>query len=288
MHPGQIKKLAKGKVKQYKLPPDPVGLLVQLQLPKRMGAFMNRLAMTSVFLCGSLGMTFFSTLSKPSVAMPAGNTKYESGQTEKGDSFVYADFEKMAPDKRPLSNRDGWTQITAYQESTPPHYKNVANLNPAAPERVKLSNGHAAIALDYELFAPNGYAGVGVKVDGQAGKDNKPVADDLSAYKFLLMNIYVTGEPPPGVPALRVECESRGQGLGLESGFPQMNFRVKQGLNTYKIALKNLSQPSWVQTRVSVEEVLKKLTAVSVTAFCDHGCTNVHGMMVIQDIVFQK
>ncbi len=249
---------------------------------------MNRLAMTSVLLCASFGMISFSTSPEHTKVTASGNMSFGESQADNGDTFVYADFEKIAPDKRPLSRRGGWTQITPYQESTPPHYKNVANLNPAAPEKVRLSNGHAAISLDYELFAPNGYAGVGVKVDGQAGKDGKPVPDDLSAYKFLLMNIYVTGQPPPGVPALRVECESHGQGLGLDYGFPQMSFRVKQGMNTYKIALKNLSQPNWVQTRVTIEEVLKKLTAVSVTAFCDHGCTNVHGMMVIQDIVFQK
>src|SRR5258708_23104538 len=141
---------------------------------------MNRMTISSLLLCASLGITFYSTLSKHPLARPAANTKYESGQTENGDTYVYADFEKMAQDKRPLSSHDGWTQITTYQENTPPRYKNVANLKPAAPERVRLSNGHGAIALDYELFAPNGYSGVGVKIDGRAARDGKPVADDLS------------------------------------------------------------------------------------------------------------
>ncbi len=249
---------------------------------------MNRLAMTSLFLCASFGMISFSTSSEHTKVTASGNKSSAESQADNGDTFVYADFEKIAPDKRPLSKRGGWTQLTAYQESTPPHYKNVANLNPPAPERVRLSNGHGAITFDYELFAPNRYSGVGVKVDGQEAKDRKPVADDLSAYKFLVMDIYVTGEPAPGVQSLRLECEAHGQGLGLDSGFPQLIFRVKPGLNTYKIPLKNLSQPTWVQTRVSAAEVLKKLTAVSITAFCDGGCTPVHGTVVIDDIVFQK
>jgi len=127
-----------------------------------------------------------------------------------------------------------------------------------------------------------------VKIDGQPSHDGKPVADDLTAYKFLVMDIYVTGVPSPGVPSLRLECESHGQGLGLDYGFPQMSFRVKPGMNTYKIALKNLSQPSWVQTRFSISEVLKKLAAISITAFCDGGCSNVSGTVVIQSIIFQK
>jgi hypothetical protein len=250
---------------------------------------MNRAAIVLMFLCTALVAASLN-LGPRLRAAASGNVtqNFAEQQTDSGDTFVYADFEKIAPDKRPLSSRGGSTQITSYQESTPPHYKNVANLNPPAPERVRLSNGHAAIAFDYELFAPNGYSGVGVKIDGQPTQDGKPVSDDLSAYKFVLMGIYVTGVPPPGVPSLRLECESHGQGLGLDYGFPQMSFRVKPGMNTYKISLKNLSQPSWVQTRVGISEVLKKLTAISVTAFCDGGCSNVNGTVVIQNIVFQK
>jgi hypothetical protein len=148
--------------------------------------------------------------------------------------------------------------------------------------RLKKDDPNRAITFDYELYSPNQYAGVGVEVHGEADKDGKPVADDVSAYKFLTMQIYATG-----VSALRVEIISRGQGISLASGFPQMSFKIKPGLNTYRFPLSSLSQPSWVQTKVSTKDVLKKLTAVSLTAYCEQ-CASVHGTVVVDNIIFQK
>ncbi|HYJ47295.1 MAG TPA: hypothetical protein VEV81_11850, partial [Pyrinomonadaceae bacterium] len=155
---------------------------------------------------------------------------------------------------------------------------------PPAPEAVHLKpdDPNHAIAFDYELYSPNQWAGVGVEVHGQPDKDGKPVADDLSAYKFLTMQIYATG-----VPNLRVEIVSRGQGINLSSGFPQMSFKVKPGFNTYKFPLSSLSQPSWAETKLSPKDVLKKLTLVSLTAYCEQ-CTPVHGTVVVDNIMFQK
>jgi hypothetical protein len=200
-----------------------------------------------------------------------------------GDSFVYADFETLK-DNRPVSNGGGLIQLTSYQESTPSHFKGLANSSPPAPESVHLKKDdpNHAIAFDYELYSPNQYAGVGVEIQGHPQQDGKTVADDLSAYKFLSMQIYATG-----VTALRVELMSRGQGISLASGFPQMSFKLKPGFNTYKIPLSSLSQPSWVQTRVNTKDVLKKLTAVSLTAYCEQ-CAPVNGTVVVDNLVFQK
>ena len=41
--------------------------------------------------------------------------------------------------------------------------------------------------------------------------------------------------------------------------FLKSPLRIKPGLNTYVIPLKNLQQPSWVQDRVSTKDVLKEL-----------------------------
>jgi hypothetical protein len=80
---------------------------------------------------------------------------------------------------------------------------------------------------------------------------------------------------------------SRGQGINLTSGFPQMTFKIKPGFNTYKIPLSSLQQPSWVQTKVGVKDVLKKLTAISLTAFCEQ-CTPLHGTVVVDNVAFVK
>jgi len=201
-----------------------------------------------------------------------------------GDAaFVYADFETMQ-DNRPVSKRGGWVQLTSYEETTKSKFKGLANVTPAAPElvRIKPDDPNKAAAFDYELYSPNQYAGVGLEVHGQPDKDGKPVADDLSAYKNLSMQVYATG-----IPSLRVEIISRGQGIALTGGFPQMAFQIKPGFNTYKIPLGSLKQPSWVDTKVGVKDVLKKLTAVSLTAFCE-SCTPMHGTIVVDNITFEK
>jgi hypothetical protein len=202
-----------------------------------------------------------------------------------GDRLVYADFETMK-DNRPVSSNGGLVQIVSYQESpsSPSRFKGLDGSNPPAPELVRLKQGdpnHAA-AFDYELISPNQYAGVGVEIHGQADKDGKPVPDDVSEYKYISLQIYATG-----VPSLRLELQSRGQGLGAPQAFPQTTFKVAPGLNTYKIPLKTLLQPEWAQPRVSTKDVLKKLTAVAVTAYCNQ-CSPAKGTVVIDNVVFEK
>jgi hypothetical protein len=183
-----------------------------------------------------------------------------------------------------VSKRGGLVQLVSYQETTPSRFKGLADSHPAAPElvRLKADDPNHLAAFDYQLFSPNQYAGVGVEVNGQAQRDGKPAADDLSAYKYITMQIYATG-----VPRLRLELISRGQGINLASGFPQSTFQIKPGLNNYKIPLGSLAQPPWAAERVGVKDVLRKLTAVGVTAYCER-CAPVQGTVVIDNIVFEK
>lgn len=204
-----------------------------------------------------------------------------------GDSgkYVYADFE-TEKDGRPLGVHGGIVQLVAYSEnaSNPAKYKGLANANPPAPElvRLKKDDPNHAVAFDYELTAPNQWAGVGVEVQGEPFKDGKPVAADLSAYKDVTMQIYATG-----VTQLRFEIMSRGQGLGDPQAYPQTTFKVTPGFNTYRIPLKSLAQPQWAQPRLSPKDVLKKLTAVNVSAFCNN-CTAFHGTVILDNIVFEN
>ena len=202
---------------------------------------------------------------------------------ESGDKFVYADFEKME-NGRPISANGGMVQIYTGNESTPVKYKGLANATPGAPELIVLKDApqnHLA-SFEYSLVGPNQWANVTMEVQGHPMKDGKPVADDVSSYKQMTLQLYATG-----VDSLRVEFISHGQGINLTAGFPQLPIRLKTGLNTYVIPLKGLQQPSWVQDRVDSKEVLKKLTAISVSAYCEQ-CTPKNGMVLVDNIVFNK
>ena len=199
------------------------------------------------------------------------------------DKFVYADFEK-AENGRAVSNNGGFVQIYTAQESVPVKFKGLANANPGAPELIVLKDapGNHLASFEYNLLGPNQWANVTLEVQGRPMKDGKPVADDVSGYKQLALQLGATG-----VDSLRVEFISHGQGVNLTAGFPQLPIRLKQGLNTYVIPLKGLSQPSWAQERVDSKDVLKKLTAISVSAYCNQ-CTPQHGMVLVDNMVFQK
>jgi hypothetical protein len=245
---------------------------------------MKHTAAFFTFSCALLLAALLTTNHKQ-IAQARGATALTPSQTAQanGDSYVYADFETVQ-NNRVVSSHGGIVQLFEYHESTPSHFKGLAGSSPAAPElvRLKQDDPNRAAAFDYELYSPNQYAGVSMEVHGQADKDGKPVADDLSAYKFLMMQIYSTG-----VPSLRVEFISRGQGMNLSSGFPQYTFRIKPGFNTYKIPLGSLTQPSWVDTRVNNKDILKKLTSISLSAYCE-GCAPIRGTVVVDNITFQK
>ena len=205
--------------------------------------------------------------------------------SQDGDKFVYADFEKTE-NGRPVTNGGGMVQIYTAQDSTPVKFKGLANASPGAPELIVLKDApqnHLA-AFDYNLVGPNQWANVTLEVQGRPMKDGKPVADDVSGYKQLSLQLYATG-----VEYLRVEFVSHGQGINITAGFPQLSVQLKPGLNTYVIPLKGLKQPTWVQAgdRVDAKEVLKKLTAVSISAYCEQ-CTPKNGMVLVDNLVFQK
>jgi len=137
-------------------------------------------------------------------------------------------------------------------------------------------------SFEYNLLGPNEWANVTLEVQGHPVKDGKQAADDVSGYKQMALQLYATG-----VDSLRVEFISHGQGISLQAGFPQLPIRLKSGLNTYVVPLKGLTQPSWVQDRVDTKEVLRKLTAISISAYCEQ-CTPHNGMVLVDNIVFQK
>jgi hypothetical protein len=229
-----------------------------------------------------LTISFIIALFSVSVLVTGASSSQDDKQAA-GDKFVYADFEKVE-DGRAVSNAGGLVQVYTAHESTPVKFKGLANAAPGAPELIVLKDApqnHLA-AFEYNLVGPNQWANVTLEIQGRPLKDGKPVADDVSGYKHLSLQLYATG-----VDYLRVEFVSHGQGINLTAGFPQLPIRLKQGLNTYLIPLKGLSQPAWVQDRVDSKEVLKKLTAISISAYCNQ-CTPQQGMVLVDNLVFQK
>jgi hypothetical protein len=235
-------------------------------------------------LCALLTLSVFGAANFPFRKAPS--TQPEAGASlPNEDKLIYADFETVK-ENRPVSNREGVIQIFGYQQAPGmiSRFKGLEGANPAAPELVRLrkDDPNRAAAFDYELLAPNQYAGVTLEVHGQADKDGKPMPDDVSQYKYLSVQVYATG-----VTVMTAEFVSKGQGIKMESGFPQSNFRVSPSFNTYKIPLNNIAQPTWVDTRVNPKDVLKKLTSVNLSVTCNN-CVPIKGTVVVDNLVFQN
>jgi hypothetical protein len=211
----------------------------------------------------------------------------EAGQAETdGKTLVYADFEKTE-NNRPVSARGGLIQLFAYEESGifKSTFKGMDGADPAAPElvHVKKDDPNHVMKFDYSLRAPNQWAGVTVEIHGQPDADGKFVPDDVSGFKSLSMEVYATG-----IEILRLEAISKGKGKDTGTVFPQMTFKVRPGLNTYKVPLGGFTQPAWANVRVDPKDIFKLLTSINLTAFCDQCDRNLQGMILVDNVVFEK
>jgi hypothetical protein len=62
---------------------------------------------------------------------------------------------------------------------------------------------------------------------------------------------------------------------------------VSPGFNTYKLKLDSFNQPEWATRLDLKQDVLKKLTSITVGVHCDK-CTVEKGTIVIDNIAFEK
>jgi hypothetical protein len=203
-------------------------------------------------------------------------------------TLVYADFEKVE-NNRPVSARGGLIQLYAYEESHvhKSTFKGLDGASPPAPElvRVKKDDPNLAMKFDYSLLAPNQWAGVTVEIHGLPDAANgAPVPEDVSGFKTLSLQVYATG-----IPILRLEAISGERGRDMAMQYPQMTFKVRTGLTTYKVPLSAFTQPAWVtDTRVDPKDIFRKLTSINLTAFCDQCEINKQGMVIVDNMVFEK
>jgi hypothetical protein len=236
------------------------------------------------------GLLFAANMSPTLHALPG--RRAQDGQAPPpgagagSNTLVYADFEKME-DNRPVSARGGMIQMYAYQESDPHKstFKGLEGANPAAPELVHIQKDdpNHAMKFEYSLLAPNQWAGVTVEIHGLPDADGKFVPDDVSGFKDLSMQVYATG-----IEILRLEAISKNRGKDMSTVYPQMTFKVRPGLNTYRVPLKGFTQPSWVEVRVDPKDIFKNLTSINLTAFCDQCQQNKQGMIIVDNMVFEK
>ena len=216
----------------------------------------------------------------PAAAAQRGDEPPPSKPSEK---LVYADFEHAAG--KAVSTRGGSVTVTSYQESD--LQKTTVKGAPDgsnSPElvRIKPDDPNHLAKFDFAFKAPNQWAGAGFEIKGQPDVDGKTPFDDVSGYRKLTFQLY-----GKGVESVRVEAVSHGHGVDLPAGYPQMLIKVRPGLNTYEVALKALAQPPWVDIKVDPKKILQKLTAVSLTAYCE-GCRPAEGMLIVDNVAFEK
>ena len=199
------------------------------------------------------------------------------------EKLVYADFQKLE-NGRLVSSRGGRTQLNRWAQNmgAAPKMRGLENAEPPGPAPARVPDQDTAAAFEYEMRMPNEWAGVSLEVFGQPEKDGKPIADDISGYKFITMRLF--GKGPQSV---RVELISRGVGLSLEAGYPQMTFRLSPGFNTYKFKLDSFRQPEWATPLDFKRDILMKLTSVTIGVFCDK-CRMESGTLVVDNLAFEK
>lgn len=207
----------------------------------------------------------------------------DNSKSADSDKLIYADFQNLQ-NGRPVSKRGGMTRLNRYSQNpaNPPEFRGLDKADPPAPAAARVTDQDIAAAFDYDFRIPNDWEGVNMEIFGQPEQDGKLVADDVSAYKYITLRLFAKG--PQHV---RIELVTRGHGANLDGGYPNASFRVSAGFNTYKMKLDSFTQPQWATQLKLKEDVLKKLTSITIGVFCDK-CTLEKGTIVVDNVAFEK
>jgi len=198
--------------------------------------------------------------------------------------LLYADFEQLDKDKRPISARGGRVNfgVTAQNASNKPAIT-PKMFGPQPPLSQRL-------AFEFDLKKPNDWATAYVKIFGfkdrgyTAGAEWERTliakAEDLSDYTSLSLEIGAVG-----VNQVRIDLISESNGIDTNA-YPSANLDINTQLQAYRIPTSSFKQAEgdWVRRKTTAQEVMKKLTAVQINV------TSVpaKGMVVIDNLAFEK
>ncbi|MBL8203702.1 MAG: hypothetical protein JNM09_05685 [Blastocatellia bacterium] len=197
--------------------------------------------------------------------------------------LIYADFEKLTKENRPISNREGQIIFSAMGE-------NQANKPKIAP---RMFGAQAPLTqrlgFTFELPQPNSWAEasmtiVGMKDKGRLDDWAKTLivkAEDVSGYKSLSLDIGAAG-----ATQIRLRLLSEGNGVDTGGAPPEHTLTITNELKPYKVSLTDFKQPSgdWVKKKVTTDQVLKKLTGIQISV------TQIpsQGVLIVDNVAFEK
>ena len=197
--------------------------------------------------------------------------------------LIYADFEKLSKENRPISSRDGQIMFEANAENQSSKPKiNPQMFGPQAPLTQRLG-------FQFEITAPNAWAEASMKIVGMKDKGRLDdwaktllvKAEDVSTYKFLSIDIGAVG-----TEQVRLRLISEGNGVDAGGAYPENYVTVSNELKNYKIALSDFKQATgdWVKKKVTTEQVVKKLTGVQLSVIKIPS----KGIVVVDNVAFEK
>ena len=60
-------------------------------------------------------------------------------------------------------------------------------------------------------------------------------------------------------------------------------------MNTYRVPLSGFTQPEWANdVRIDPKDIFRRLTSINMTAFCEQCELNKEGMVIVDNMVFEK
>ena len=197
--------------------------------------------------------------------------------------LVYADFEQLDKDNRPLSARSGKILFES-------NAQNPAGKPVIAP---KMLGAQAPltqrIGFEFNIPEPNAWAEASMKIVGLKDKGYLDdwahtlivKSEDMSSYSALSLEIGAAG-----ISQVRVRLISEGNGVDAGGAFPEILLPVNNQLQPYRVPLADFKQPvgDWVKKKVTTERVVKKLTAIQISVTQAPS----KGFVVIDNVAFEK